>query len=112
MNRGKQLKRNTIWSLFYELLTIICGFILPRYFLLYYGTDINGLQSSITQFLGIISLCELGLGAVIPASLYKPLAEKDYETVSKVYVSSQRFYNIIGFIMILCVVLLILTILR
>lgn len=108
MNRGKQLKRNTIWSLFYELLTIICGFILPRYFLLYYGTDINGLQSSITQFLGIISLCELGLGAVIPASLYKPLAEKDYETVSKVYVSSQRFYNIIGFIMILYVVLLIL----
>lgn len=99
MNRAEQLKKNTIWSLTYEILTIICGFILPRYFLLYYGTDINGLQSSITHFLGFIALCELGLGAVIPASLYKPLADKDLNTISKVYVSSQKFYNVIGFIM-------------
>ncbi len=103
MNRAEQLKKNTIWSLTYEVLTIICGFILPRYFLLYYGTDINGLQGSITHFLGFIALCELGLGAVIPASLYKPLADNDVDTVSRVYVSSQKFYNVIGVIMLVYV---------
>lgn len=103
MSRAAQLKKNTIWSLTYEVLTIICGFILPRYFLLYYGTDVNGLQGSITHFLGFIALCELGLGAVIPASLYKPLADNDMCSVSKIYVSSQKFYNVIGIVMLLYV---------
>lgn len=44
------LRRNTLMSIVFEVLTIICGFILPRYILLYFGSDTNGLVSSITQF--------------------------------------------------------------
>ena len=60
-----------------QAVVMICGFILPRYFLLYYGSEVNGLISSMTHFLGFISLLELGIGPVIQANLYKPLAEKD-----------------------------------
>ena len=41
------LRRNTLMSIVFEILTIICGFILPRYILLYFGSDTNGLVSSI-----------------------------------------------------------------
>ena len=40
-----------------------------------YGSDVNGLVSSITQFLGYIALVEGGVGGVIRAALYKPLAK-------------------------------------
>ena len=73
--RGRLLAKNTIASLIAQITAIVCGFILPRFFLEYYGSDVNGLINSITQFLGIISFLELGVGAVVQSSLYKPLAE-------------------------------------
>ncbi len=108
-NRRILLKRNTISSIVFELLTIICGFILPRFILESFGSETNGLVSSITHFLGFISLCELGIGAVVPASLYKPLSKKDFNTVNKVVSSAQRFYRTIAillivYIFILCII--------
>ncbi len=97
--RSIYLKRNTIMSLTFEALTIICGFILPRFILGQYGSETNGLISSITHFLGFISLCELGMGAVVPASLYRPLAEKDMDRVSAVVASAQKFYRLIAVIL-------------
>ena len=76
-SRGKKLFLNTGSSLIFQVTTIICGFILPRLILKAFGSEVNGLVNSITQFLGIISFLELGVGSVIQSSLYKPLADKD-----------------------------------
>lgn len=103
-NRNHLLKVNTISSLIYQIVTLVCGFILPRLIIGYYGSPVYGLISSITQFLGIISLCELGMGAVVPASLYKPLANKDNEAISRIVVSSENFYRKIALIMIIYVI--------
>ena len=102
-NRNNRLKVNTIASLAYQVIALVCGFILPRLIIGYYGSAVNGLVSSITQFLGIIALCELGMGAVVPASLYKPLANKDNDAISKVVVSSERFYKKIAILMLVYV---------
>ena len=63
--RGIRLAKNTISSLTFQICTIVCGFILPRLILLYYGSEVNGLVNSITQFLQIIAFLELGVGAVV-----------------------------------------------
>lgn len=55
----KRLIYNTISSLFFQVTTIVCGFILPRLILNAFGSNVNGLVNSITQFLGIISFLEL-----------------------------------------------------
>lgn len=99
MTRKTKLMLNSASSLIYQLITIVCGFILPRYFLLYYGSEVNGLVSSITQFLGFISLAECGVGAVVQSTLYKPLAENDMLSVSKIVVSSERFFRRIAYIL-------------
>ncbi len=100
MTRNRKLMLNSASSLLYQLITIICGFILPRFFLTYYGSEVNGLVSSITQFLGFISLAECGVGAVVQSTLYKPLAKNDMMSVNEVVLSSERFFKRIAYILI------------
>ena len=103
-SRNTLLKINTAASLTYQVLALISGFILPRLIIGHYGSAVNGLISSITQFLGIITLCELGMGAVVPASLYKPLVDKDNDAISRIVISAERFYRKIAIIMIVYVI--------
>lgn len=93
MNRKKKLAINTMASLIKQFVSIICAFILPRLFLTHYGSEVNGLVSSITQFLGLISIFDAGMGVVIEASLYKPLAQKNSILINQVLSSGQSFYR-------------------
>lgn len=68
--RKKLLAKNTTASLISQITALVCGFILPRLFLQYFGSEVNGLVNSITQFLSVISFLELGVGAVVQSSLY------------------------------------------
>ena len=102
--KHKRLFYNTIFSFINQLIALICTFILPRQILLYYGSDVNGLVSSISQFLGFIALMDMGVGAVVQSSLYKPLVENDAVQISKIIKSAQRFYNKLGAMLALYVV--------
>lgn len=98
MDRKRKLYLNIGSSLVRQLAVFICGFILPRYLLLYFGSDVNGLLTSLARFLGLISFLELGIGPVVQSNLYKPLEEKDPDTVSKILVSAEKFYHRIAYI--------------
>lgn len=87
---------NIVSSYGVQIITTICSFILPRVFLSEYGSAVNGLVSSITQYLAVISLTDMGITVVVQSSLYKPLAEKDNDTISRILVSAQKFYSVIG----------------
>lgn len=104
--RGKKLALNTISSLGLQFVNVICGFILPRLILESFGSDVNGLVNSVTQFLGVITLLDLGVGAVVQSALYKPLAEKDTDMISKIYVSANKFFRRLAEILLVYVVLL------
>ena len=105
--REKRLFYNTVSSLVFQLTTIICGFILPRLILSAFGSEVNGLVNSITQFLGIISFLELGVGAVVQSALYKPLAEKKQDDVSKIIASANKFFTRLGEILLIYVIILV-----
>ena len=107
--RNRKLISNTVSSLLLQVTTIICGFILPRLVLHYYGSEVNGLVNSITSFLSIISFLDLGVGAVYQSSLYKPLAENDSDSLSKIYVSGQKFFAhlaeiLVGYVIVLMLI--------
>lgn len=103
LSRSDRLKLNAALSIVYQLITIVCGFIIPKLIIENFGSDINGLLSSISHFLGIIALCELGMGAVVPASLYKPIAEKNSEEISRIFLSSEKFFRKIAYAMLVYV---------
>lgn len=100
----KKLTLNTMTSVLFQVTTLICGFILPRLILSTYGSEINGLVSSINQFLSMIGFLELGVGAVIQSSLYKPLAERDNVQISKVLKSGDKFFKKIARILLIYVI--------
>lgn len=105
--RKKKLIYNTVSSLIFQVTTIVCGFILPRLILNAFGSNVNGLVNSITQFLGIISFLELGVGAVVQSALYKPLAENRQNDVSKIISSANKFFRRLAQILMVYVIALV-----
>ena len=105
--REKKLIYNTISSLVFQVTTIICGFILPKLILNAFGSDVNGLVNSISQFLGLISFLELGVGAVVQSALYKPLVEKNNNDINKIIASANRFFRKLAGVLLGYIILLI-----
>lgn len=102
------LAKNTISGLAFQIVTVICGFVLPRAILQYYGSDINGLVNSVAQFLQVIAFLELGVGAVVQSSLYKPISNNDISKISEVIAAGNAFFRKIACALIIYVVILIL----
>lgn len=97
--RKKKLLYNTATSLLNQITMVVCAFILPRLILTFFGSSVNGLVSSINQFLTVISFLELGVGAVVQSSLYKPLANKDTDEISKIIASAGKFFRNLAFVL-------------
>lgn len=104
--RSKKAFKNIIASLIQNIVIIICGFIVPRLIITTYGSNVNGLINSITQFLAYITLLESGVGPVIKSKLYKPLANKNNNEIENILYSSERFFRSIAKIFIVYIILL------
>lgn len=107
ISRRKKLKLNTLTSVIYEIVLILSGFVVPKLILSHFRSDINGLVSSITQFLSFISLAQLGVGAVVQSAFYKPIVENNSIDISKVFKSSERFFNKVALLLLIYVAVLI-----
>ena len=82
--RSKKAIVNIISLLLFQATTIICGFIVPKLIISNYGSNVNGLISSITQFLAYIVLLDSGFTAVVKSQLYKPIAENNYDKINAI----------------------------
>ena len=97
---------NIVSTVFFQFVTMLSGFIVPKLILDTFGSDVNGLVSSLNQFLSYIALVEGGVGGVIIAKLYRPLTNGDNEKLSAVLASAKRFYRRIGYIFIIYAIIL------
>ena len=96
--RSRKALINTITSIIYEAVAIVCGLVLPRLILSHLGSSYNGITSSITQFLSCISLMKAGLFGVTRSALYKPLADNDKEQISSIIKTTDSFMKRIALI--------------
>ena len=94
--KNKATLLNMISGLVLQFFTLVSGFILPKIILTCFGSEVNGLVSSLNQFLSYITLVEGGITGVIIANLYKPIVEQDNNKISSVLVTADRFYKKIG----------------
>lgn len=72
--RTARFVQNTLSTALYQLTAMVMGFITPRLMILYYGSEINGLIVSVTEFLTYFKMLEAGLAASVNVALYEPLA--------------------------------------
>lgn len=87
----RKLMLNIATSLLLEAVSIICAFILPRLIIFNFGSQYNGIVSSVNQFLSITVLLRAGVGGVTRAALYKPLACHDDRQVSDILAATETF---------------------
>ena len=104
VNRKRNAKLNMLTGFLQEAIALICGLILPRFVLSFFGSDYNGLLNSITQFLSFSVVLRSGLGAVGHVALYKPLADGDDEAISEVMVATDNFMKKVSGILIALIV--------
>ena len=96
--RTKKAALNTLTAALSEVVSIVCGLILPRLILSAFGSSYNGITSSISQFLSAVVLLRAGIGGVTRAALYKPLAEKDTEKISGIINATSVFMQRVALI--------------
>ena len=106
ISRTRNAVLNISSGLVLTVITALSGLILPRLMIPIYGSEVNGLISTITQFLSYISLLEAGIGGVIRAALYGPIAKNDNKCVSSIINATQAFYRKIGFVFIGYIIIL------
>ena len=97
---------NTISSLILQLLTLVNGFVIPKLILMYFGSEVNGLVSSLTKFLSYVALLEGGITGVVMANLYKPLANNNEEKLSSIINTTIKFYRKIAYIFLVYTIIL------
>lgn len=106
MDRVKKLKLNTTVSLLSKAIVLLSGLIIPRLILVYYGSEVNGLVTSIRQFLRIITFLDLGVGSVVQAALYRPLAKNDKIQTSVVLKAARNYFKKISLFLIIYIIVL------
>lgn len=107
LSQNKKLRLTSSFALALQICTMVYGFVLPRFFLECFGSAVNGLVSSITQFLGFIALAECGVGAVVQSALYKPLAKKDDHELSRIVISAEHFFRNIAKLLVVYTIVLV-----
>lgn len=90
--RNKRALLNMASNIGLQFIIFISGFLIPRLILGTYGSSVNGLISSITQFLAYLGLAEAGVGAASTAALYTPIALNDQKSVNSILSATRLFY--------------------
>ena len=106
MKRINQTKLNIVSSVLLQLVSGVCGLILPRFVLQNFGSEANGLVASVTQLLSYAVLLEGGIGGVMKAALYKPLADEDDAGISAIFHQISQTFRKISVIFIGCALML------
>lgn len=92
MSRTEQFVKNTLATGLLQIITMISGFIIPKIMLVYFGSEVNGIVTSITQFIAYLTLLEAGLSGATVFSLYKPIAAGDTDAVNRILVAAKNLY--------------------
>lgn len=103
--RSKNAFRNLIVSLAYEILILALGLIVPRFIILSYGDSVNGLTQTISRLLTLVNMLQAGAVGASIFHMFKPVAEDDYETQSEIMYASKKFFNRMGTIYLIIVMI-------
>ena len=96
--KDNRIKYNLLSGIVYQVVLIVLSFLLPRLYLENFGSEVNGVLSTIKQIFAYMFLLESGVGLATTQALYKPVAEKNRNKINSVISATNNYYIKIGFI--------------
>lgn len=99
--RTKLTLLNALFSIVNMAISSILSLLMTRVVLVYLGSDYNGLNSTISQFLSVLMLFESGFTLAALVKLFKPYDQRDYAEVNRILSKSRKVLMRIGIAMLL-----------
>lgn len=93
--------QNTKVSLFYFLLILVTTFFSRKVFIDSLGTEVLGLNTTITNLLGLLNLSELGIGTAVSFALFKPLLDNNRKGITEIVSVQGWLYRNIAILIII-----------
>lgn len=91
-------KRNFVYSIIGRIVGMITSFAGRTVFVKVLSAEYLGLGGFFGNIFAVVSLCELGMGAAVAQSLYKPLADEDECRVSAIVEYYSRFCKMVALV--------------
>ena len=79
-----------------QVVTLILGIVIPKLLIVSYGSEVNGLLSSVRQVFVYVALLEAGIGTASLQALYAPVAANDQQRTSEIMAATDRYYKRTG----------------
>ncbi len=94
--KDNRIKYNLLSGILYQVVLIVLSFLLPRLYLENFGSEVNGVLSTIKQIFVYLFLLESGIGLTTTQALYKPVAEKNRSKISSIISATHNYYVKVG----------------
>lgn len=96
MGRIQQAKKNIAFGFVSNFVILFMNFLQRTIFIFVLGQTLTGVNSLFSGILSMLSMAELGIGSALNYSLYKPVANKDYEKIKSYMLFYKKAYRVIG----------------
>lgn len=90
--KDARIKNNIISSLVYQVVLISLSFLIPRLYLENFGSEVNGVLSTVKQVFTYMCLLEAGVGLATTQALYKKIGQDDRQGASSVLAATHKYY--------------------
>lgn len=92
MAKDTRIKNNLVSSLVYQVVLISLSFLLPRLYLENFGSEVNGVLSTIKQIFTYMCLLEAGVGLATTQALYKKIGKEDHDSLNSILSATNSYY--------------------
>ena len=96
MGRIQQAKKNIAFGFVSNFVILFMNFLQRTIFIFVLGQTLTGVNSLFSGILSMLSMAELGIGSALNYSLYKPVANKDYEKIKSYMLFYKKAYWVIA----------------
>lgn len=96
LDRTGNAKRNIIYGFISKVIVMFMPFLTRVIIIRVMGAAYLGLDSLFSSILQVLSITEMGFSTAVVYSMYKPIAENDYETLGAILHFFKKVYRVIG----------------
>ncbi|MCD2492276.1 polysaccharide biosynthesis protein [Lacrimispora sp. NSJ-141] len=90
--------RNALWGVFNKFTTILFPFVTRTIIIYVLGAEYIGLDSLFVSIFQMLNLMEVGFGSAMVFNMYKPIAERDEDTICALLKFYKKVYMVIGYV--------------
>ena len=90
--RDARIKKNLFSGLVSQMVGILLSVFLPKLLIENYGSEVNGLLSSVTNLYAYLAIVETGVAAASCQGLYQAFANESRDNINAIMAATNRYY--------------------